>query len=153
MDDEKFFRNIDESLENWLNKERLEPPNFGGEPGTSVPEVEPEDVRAVWEQGRDLPARYPGQQVATGGCVLESICKPNADIQAVAYRAGMLSLMTSFAAQQLEPWTKDGQLDDAIFRATAKARMEWMRVGIVRKGFPMDMDEFLRLWRWQIRSN
>ncbi len=53
--------------------------------------------------------------------------------------------MTSFAAHQLEPWTKDGQLDDAIFRATAKARMEWMRVGIVRKGFPMDMGEFLRL--------
>jgi hypothetical protein len=143
--DEKFFRNIDGALGKWLNKELQEPPKFGGEPGEPVPEVDPDDLRAVWEQGRDLQVRHPGQHVATGLYALQSICKPGADIRVVAYRASMLSLITTFAAEHLAPWTKEGQLDEAVFHAAAKVRMEWMGVGIIRQDFPVDMDGFLRL--------
>lgn len=42
------------------------PPMFGGKPGEPVPEVDPEDLKIVWKINRDLQARHPGQQVATG---------------------------------------------------------------------------------------
>jgi hypothetical protein len=120
-------------------------PAFGGEPGEPVPEVDPDDLKTIWEMGRDLQARYPGQQVATGIGIFEHACKPRANIEATHYRASLLSLMTLFASEQLTRFTEDGQLDDAVFRAAAKVPMEWMGVGIVRQGPPFNMDEFLRL--------
>lgn len=127
------------------------PPTFGGKPGEPVPEVDPDDLKTVWRLNRDLQARHPGQQVATGSRVYEHACKTGADIQAVGYRAAVLSMMIHLAQhpenpiKELRPWLKADQLNDVVFRAAAKVPMEWMGVGIVRDGPPLDLDEFLRL--------
>jgi hypothetical protein len=44
----------------------------------------------------------------------------------------------------LEPWTKEDQLDDVVFRAAAQIPMEWIGVGITRRGLPFDFDDFMR---------
>ena len=126
------------------------PPMFGGKPGESVPEVDPEDLKAVWKMNRDVQARHPGQQFAVGSRVCEHACKPGAHIQAVGYRAAVLSMMIHLAQhpenpiKELGPWLREDQLEDVVFTAAAKIPMEWMGVGIVRDGPALDLDEFLR---------
>jgi hypothetical protein len=143
---EKFFRRVDEALGNYLdNKLPTEPPPFGGEPGEPVPAVDPDDVKTVWQIGRDVQASHPGQQVAVGVDVMKHACKPGADIEAVCYRASLLWMTTQTAPEHLERFTRDGQPDDAVFRAAAKVPAEWMGVGIVREGPAFDVNEFLRL--------
>jgi hypothetical protein len=36
---------------------------FGGAPGTPVPQVDPEDVRAVWKLGQEVKKNHPGVNV------------------------------------------------------------------------------------------
>ena len=54
-------------------------------------------------------------------------------------------MLSRLAPEQLAQFTRDGQPDDAVFRAAAKVPTEWMGVGIVREGPPFDVNEFLRL--------
>lgn len=117
---------------------------FGGKPGEPVPQVDPEDVKAAWELGRNVQKRHPGQQVAIGWQIFERTCKPGADIRAVTYRASVLGLLRHAAPEVLEPWTKEDQLEAVIFRAAAQVPMEWMGFGIVRQGFPFDFEDFMR---------
>lgn len=145
MDDEKFLRNVDEALGNWLGEGAEEPPRFGGEPGEPVPAVDPEDVKTVWKIGRDAQANHPGQKVAVGVDLMKHRCKPGADIVAVSYRSSLLWLINQIAPEQLARFTREGQPDDAVFRAVAKVPAEWMGVGIVRHSPPFDLNEFLRL--------
>jgi hypothetical protein len=121
------------------------PPRFGGEPGEPVPEVDPEDIRATWEFHQKLQAEHPGEQIAVCASLAESICKPGADIQAVGYRSTIIWMTTVFAPERIAPFLRNGQPTDAVFRAAAKVPLEWMGVGIVRKGPPFDVDEFLHL--------
>lgn len=145
MDDEKFLRSVDEALGNWLGEGAQEPPKFGGKPGEPVPAVDPEDVKTVWRIGRDAQANHPGQTVAVGVDLMKHGCKPGADIEAVSYRSSLLSLINQIAPEQLVRFTREGQPDDAVFRAVAKVPAEWMGVGIVRQSPPFDLNEFLRL--------
>lgn len=145
MDDEKFLRNVDEALGNWLGEEAQEPPRFGGEPGEPVPAVDPEDVKSVWQIGRDVQANRPGQQVAVGVDTMKQACKPGANIKAVWYRASLLWLMTQIAPERLERFMREGQLNDSVFLAAAKVPAEWMGVGIVREGPPFEFNEFFRV--------
>jgi hypothetical protein len=145
MDDEKFLRNVDEALGNWLGRELQEPPSFGGKPGEPVPAVDLEDLKTVWQIGRDAQVNHPGKPVAVGvACFIRS-CKPGADIEAVSYRAGLVWLMTQIAPEHLARFTREGQPDDTVFRAAAKVPAEWMGVGVVREGPPFDVNEFMRL--------
>ena len=121
------------------------PQKFGGEPGEPVPEVDAEDVKAVWKIQSDLQARHPGEQVATGMGLLQAACKPGANIEAISYRASQLFLMSFYAPEHLEKMTANGQPSDSVFSAVAKMPMEWMGVGIVRQGPPFNFDEFLHL--------
>ena len=127
------------------------PPRFGGKPEEPVPEVDPEDLKTVWKINRDVQTRHPGQQVATGRGVFEHVCKPGADIQAVGYRAAVLAMLIHIAEnpenpiKQLGPWLKKDQLEDVVFAAAAKIPMQWMGVGIVRDGPPLDVNEFVQL--------
>ena len=120
------------------------PPRFGGKPGETVPVVDPDDVRTAWQIEREVQARYPGKNIATGGELMKKACKPGANIQAVTYRAWLVLLMTEIAPEKLVPFTHNGQLDAAVFRAAAKVPAEWMGVGVVRGGPPFDVTEFLR---------
>jgi hypothetical protein len=121
-------------------------PILGGKPEESVPQVDPVDIKAVWQVYQDVQARNPGQQVAVGMGVLEHYCSKGANINAVAYRTGFLSLMVAHAAE-MAPWIKDGQPDEALFRAIAETPMEWIAVGVVRQGPPFSEEEFMRRLR------
>jgi len=147
MDDEKFLRNVDEALGNWLGKDVQEPPRFGGKQGEPVPEVDPEDVKTVWQIGRDVEVNHPGKQVAVavGVSIMKQACKPGADIEAVSYRASFAWLISRVAPEHLARFTREGQPDDTVFRAAAKVPAVWMGVGIVWQGPPFDLNEFLRL--------
>jgi hypothetical protein len=48
------------------------PPSLGGSPGEPVPEVDPEDLSAIWQETRDLQAKHAGQNVAVGFDFLEA---------------------------------------------------------------------------------
>ena len=119
------------------------PPRFGGNPGEPIPQVDPDDLKALWRLQRDVEARHPGQQVAIGNA--SAYCKPGADIQAVGYRVSFLWLMSRIVPEQFAAFTKDGQPIDAAFRAAAKVPAEWMEVGVVRRHPPFDVNEFTRL--------
>jgi hypothetical protein len=119
---------------------------FAGAPGEPVPEVDPEDVRAVWKLGvgRGMESGHPGGQRAIGVEVCRAACKPGADISAVCYRGMMLGLITRHAQDQLAPWINQGEMGDAIFRAIAQVPMEWIGVGVTRHGLPFDFEDFMR---------
>ncbi len=123
----------------------VDPPRFGGEPGELVPEVDPEDLKATWEFQQKIQAEHPGEQVGIGAGLAQSICKPGADIHSVSYRSSVIWIMTQIAPEQIAPFLNNGQPTEALFRAAAKVRLEWMGVKIVRQGPPFDVDEFLCL--------
>lgn len=143
--DEKFIRNAAEAVDKWTDKQLREPPEFGGAPGEPVPEVDPEDLKGLWQLQREVEAQHPGQQVAIGSEVAKHYCRPGADMQAVGYRSSFLWLMSRILPEQFAPFTTDGQPIAAAFSAAAKVPAEWMGVGIVRDSLPFDVNEFLRL--------
>jgi hypothetical protein len=124
-----------------------EPPVFGGNPGEPVPPVDAEDLKTVFEIFQDAGKRGTGGAVGVDLEVFKHACKADADIPSLTYRAMMLQLFVSHAQEQLAPWTKEGQLDFAVFREAAQLRMEWMGVGIERQGLPFDLNELLRRLR------
>jgi hypothetical protein len=118
-----------------------QPPSFGANPGEPVPQVDPDDLKTVWQFFKESRERS-GQAVATGVDLLRQVCKPGADVQAVSYRAMMLSLLTRHV--QLAPRNTAGKLGDAVFRAAAEIPMEWIGVGIEHQGLPFDVEDFMR---------
>jgi hypothetical protein len=145
MDDEKFLRYVDWALGKWRGEGAQEALKFGREAGKPVPAVDPEDVKTVWQIGREAQANHPGQNVAIGGDLMRHACKPEADIEAVGYRSSLLWLVNRVAPEQMAQFTREGEPNDAAFRAVAKIPAEWAGVGIVREGLPFDLREFFRL--------
>jgi hypothetical protein len=116
-----------------------------GAPGEPVPQVDPEDVRAVWKLGQDVKKDHPGVEVAIGMALFEAACKPGAEVKAVVYRANHMWILQFMLPGIFEPWTKDGELTEPVFRAAAQVPMEWMAVGVVRHRLPFDADDFMRI--------
>ena len=110
---------------------------FGGAPGTPVPQVDPEDVKAVWMLGKQVKKDHPGENVGMGVEIFERTCKPAANIPAVTYRAGMIAMFLRHAPELQNKL-------DAVFRAAAEIPMEWIGVGIVHHGWAFDPDDFVR---------
>ena len=110
-----------------------------------MPEVDVEDLKALWQLQREVEAQHPGQQVAIGAELAQHYCKPGANIHAISRRAGFLWLVSRFMPEQFAAFTQDGQPTDAAFRAAAKVPAEWMEVGVVREGFPFDVERFFQL--------
>lgn len=128
-----------------VEKEAPEPspiPRFGGEPGTQVPEVDPEDLKTVWqfiEMGPE-PAQI---EITSFERVFKRHFRPGADFQALFYRAQMMSLVAmTIQTQQLAP-NEAGTLDMKVFTAMAKIPLEWMGEG-VREESPFDVERFLQ---------
>ena len=126
-----------------MSDDAVNPPFFGGNPGEPVPEVDPQDLKTLWQEQQELQARHPGEQVAMGMGLAEQICKPGADIPALGYRATMLWLVSQIARERFAAFTKDGHPIDAAFRASAKVPVEWMGEEITHQA-PFDVDGFLR---------
>lgn len=115
---------------------------FGGKPGEPVPTVDPDDVKSIWKLGKEAETRGVS---AIGSVIMEQACKPGSNTGAAWYRSTLIWMMTQIAPEQLTRFIRDGQPDDAVFRAAAKVPMEWTAVGVVHKGPPFDVDEFLKL--------
>ena len=120
---------------------------FGVNPGEPVPDVDPEDLKTIWQREPDLQARHPGQSVATGFEAMKAFCKPGANAQAVLYRSRMIWVLNLFAQRQLSPWVKDEQVADAVFRTMATISMEWVET--LQQRLPFDVEEFFRRLRLQ----
>jgi hypothetical protein len=119
------------------------PPEFGGKPGTSVPQVKSEHLKAAFELYRKY-ARMPAQAVANGPDAIQLGYTVGASLPSVSYRATMLELLTRVPQAPLAPWTReDGTLEDAVFWEAAHIPMELMTVGLSQT-FPFDVDELVR---------
>jgi hypothetical protein len=117
-----------------------------GNPGEPVAEVDPDDLKAFWQETRNLQARHPGQNVGMGLHVMKASFKPGANLPAVWYRSVMIQVLNQVAQEQLAPWVKDEEISDAVFRTMATIPMEW--VGHTdREGLPFDVEEFFRRLR------
>ena len=112
-------------------------PKFGGEAGESVPEVDPDDLKAIWKIGEEA------QSKATGIELMRQVCKPGANVEATWYRSSQIWMLTHVAQQQLAPWLREGRVADPVFRTMASFPMKWIGSG-VRQGPPFDVEEFLR---------
>jgi hypothetical protein len=126
------------------------PPQFGGEPGTPVPEVDAEDVKAVRRQYLEIEQDHPGRQVAIGMELLKNVCKPGANIEAVYYRHAQLHVLKIIAEQNVIPKlsldtiTTNGDFKDSAFEAISKVPMQWMG-DVPMQGLPFDLERFLQL--------
>ena len=127
-----------------MNDNAMKPPLFEGMPGEPVPQVDPEDLKTLWQKQQEIQARHPGKLVATGVGYAQQICKAGADIQAVGYRVSLLWLLSQIAPTQFAAFLRDGQPIDAAFRAAAKVPAAWIGEGIAGQA-PFDLEEFLRL--------
>lgn len=116
---------------------------FGlGRAGEPVPQVDPEDVKAVWEIGQESVKGHSQGGIVIGMEIFRRACKPAADVPAVIYRMQQLSLLKLIQPNVMDPLLQDKP--EALFRAAAEIPMEWMGVGIVRHGLPFDPDDFVR---------
>ena len=111
MNVDKFIRDTVEAVDHRTDNDvAREEHHFGGKPGTAVPEVNPEHLKAVWDCASKL---GPGGAIDT--IIFERHCKPGADVQAICYRWQMLGLVSMMIqTQQLTP-NADGTLDMKVF--------------------------------------
>jgi len=114
-----------------------QPPKFGGEAGESVPEVDPDDLKAIWRIGEETQAK------AVSIELMKQACKPGANVEATWYRSSVISILTHVAQQQLAPWLREGQVADPVFRTAASIPMKGVG-SEVRQGLPFDVEDFLR---------
>jgi hypothetical protein len=112
-----------------------------GEPGTPVPEVDPLDIKSLWEYGQDVRRRHPEGGVCTGMSVLENLCQPGAEVKAVVYRANKIGILQMVAPEIMEPLIQEKLF--AVCQTAATIPMTWIGLG-VHNGFPFDPDEFIR---------
>jgi len=126
-----------------------EPLHLWGTPGTPVPTVDPEDLKANWQLYGDIGIQHPGQSVGIDRTVVVGRCKLGTDLNAVAYRTLMLQLLHSIAPGSLAPWTKHGELDAVVFRVAADIPMDWIGTEHHR-GLPFDIEELLRRLRGEM---
>jgi hypothetical protein len=117
--------------------------SFQGNPGESVSEVDPDDLKTFWQEQRKLQTKFPGQQVSFSP---KAIAKTEANAPAVWYRSTMILVLDRVAQEQLSPWLEDEELSDAVFRTMATIPMEWIGHA-EREGLPFDVEEFFRRLR------
>jgi hypothetical protein len=116
---------------------------FGlGRAGEPVPQVDPEDIKAVWKLDQEVKKDHPGLKVAIGVEIFERACKHGANVRAVTYRTQHIGMLQLILPDLMDPLLQDKP--EAVFRAAAEIPIEWMGVGIVRDGLPFDLEDFVR---------
>ena len=97
-------------------------------PNNLIPTVDPADIKALWQQSKDLEAqlREPGSMLIINRKA--AACSPGADIASVVYRLGMLELANTAMGLNF-PVTLDGKPTDAVFKAFATIPMQGIPPG------------------------
>jgi hypothetical protein len=119
--------------------------SFWGDPSSddsSVPPVEPADLRSVWTMQSQVQASNPGQQIAIPADVYKRACGPEADVRAVYQRVSQLWMMQEVG--MFAPWLRDGVPDEAVFQVAATIPMSRMQIGVVHNKSPFDVEEFVK---------
>ena len=111
-----------------------------GKPGENVPVVDAADIKVIWTYCQKLKAQHPGSSnIAVGMSVWKELCSPGADIRAVSYRCSILGLLE----MMLRPAWPGGEPSENAFKVAARMDLNWMQVGVVRKGLPFNLEGFL----------
>ena len=133
-----------------MNDTPTNPPFFLGTPGEPVVEVEPDELKTMWQRMRELQARYAGEQpglrAVSIGLQPTATGKLDARSGAIWFRSTMISVLHRVAQEQMAPWMKNEQVSDDVFRTIAKIPMEWIG-HTPREGLPFDVEEFFRRLR------
>jgi hypothetical protein len=154
---DNFLKNITDAVDHWTDKETQpdrDMETFFGKPGEVVPEVDPDDLKAVAAMYAEAEKRHPGGQIAITERLLATVCKPGANVRAVSCRYGFVAILALMAAhlpespdpemaefiEKLPAIVKDGALTGAALNAAATIPMTWQT-----KGLPYDFDELLRM--------
>jgi hypothetical protein len=119
--------------------------DFFGARGSDVTAVNPDDLRNVWKMMRDLHARdLEGQSGSISGGLYEGACSPGANVVAVWYRASILGVLQMLPGNPLTPWSREGELDDAVFQIAATFPMRKLPVGLAKNELPFDVQELVK---------
>jgi hypothetical protein len=146
---------IDRALEEFgrlgtLRTEKNQPPRFGGEPGTVVPQVDSDDLKTLLKLSREVEKDHPDGKCAIGASLAATMCKPGADIQAIGFRLsqlGVIELLAKFgsiAPDTLNSLKRDGEFTEQVLHVIATMPLEWMAPGVVTQGLPFDWEKFLQ---------
>jgi hypothetical protein len=120
------------------------PLSFGGNPGDQVPQVNPDDFKAVWSLYEDIAKRTKGS-FSVDEAVIARSCSVGADVRAVSYRVMWLQLVpTTLPDDLLAQWIKRISQPEIFYRVAAEVPMTWVGVGVDLEGPPFDVEEFLR---------
>jgi hypothetical protein len=87
-----------------------------GHVGEPVSSVNVADLKAAWEIGETIKARFGTGTAAIASTVLEDACSPGADIRAISYRCEMLRVLEMVQGDMLATWKQAGQFHDAAIR-------------------------------------
>jgi hypothetical protein len=101
-----------------------------GKAGEPVPTVDAADLKKMWEYGRKLQARHPGEKYAVGIGVWQQMLPAGADIMAISYRSSQLHIFETW----LQTMWSGGEPSEAAFKAAATMELERIAVGVVFKG-------------------
>ena len=119
--------------------------DFFGARGNDVAAVNPDDLRNIWTMMRGLEAHaQAGQSESISGGLYESACSPGANVVAVWYRASILGVLQTLPGNPLTPWSREDELDDAVFQIAATFPMKKLPVGLVKNGLPFDVQELVK---------
>jgi hypothetical protein len=130
--------------------ENNQPPQFGGAPGTPVPQVDLDDIKASLQLTREVEKRHPEGRCQVGASLAASVCKPGADIQAIGFRLsqlGVIELLAKFgsiAPDTVNSLKRDGEFTDQVLGVIATMPLTWMEPGVTQ-GLPFDWEQFLQL--------
>jgi hypothetical protein len=112
-----------------------------GAAGEPVPSVDSSDMKALWMLGQDVRKDHPEGGVAIGVNLVEALCKPGANIEALSYRIQMVGFVRHIFPEVMDPLMKDKL--DAVLAVASEVPMKWIG-GTVHHGWPFDPDDFVR---------
>jgi len=97
-------------------------------PDDLIPTVDPADLKALWQQSKDLEAQPHQPGVMTEISRQALACSPSADITTAIYRLWMLDLANRAIGLNF-PVTPEGKPTDVVFKAFATIPMTGMPSG------------------------
>lgn len=111
-----------------------------------VPAVALADLKTIWAMKNEFQIRHPGRPVSISVDAYERACSPRADFHAVFSRLSMLETVqrAAEAGHFKFPWIQNGQPEEIVFRIVSTIPMVAPQAGLVREGFPIDVEELIR---------